>query len=78
MNLAQFKSPVSHVCLAGPVVAFWSLEKEVARLSPFNDQYILSTFSHTHKVGNNGINANFVSPHICSFLHYLYLKMLVL
>ena len=36
-----------------------------------------STFSHTHKSGNNGINANFVSQCICSFLHYLYIKMLV-
>ena len=36
-----------------------------------------STFSQRHKVGNNGINANFVFPHICSFLHYLHLKMLV-
>ena len=25
---------------------------------------------NTHKVGNNGINANFVFPKICSFLHY--------
>ena len=38
-----------------------------------------STFSQAHKVGNNGINANFVFPYIyiCSFLHYLDLKMLV-
>ena len=36
-----------------------------------------STFSQTHKVGNNGINANFVFQHSCSFLHYLYLKILV-
>ena len=36
-----------------------------------------SNFSHTHKVGNNDINANFVLSYICSFLHYLYLKMLV-
>ena len=36
-----------------------------------------SMFSQTHKVGNNGINANFVLPCICSFLHYLELKMLV-
>ena len=40
-------------------------------------QRIFSTFSHTHKVGNNGINANFVFPYICGFLLYLYLKMLV-
>ena len=39
--------------------------------------YIYSSFSQTHKVGNNGINANFVSPYFCSFLHYLYLKMLI-
>ena len=36
-----------------------------------------STFSRTHKVGNSGINANFVFPYMCSFIHYLYLKMLV-
>ena len=36
-----------------------------------------STFSQTYKVGNNDINANFVFPYICSFLHYLDLKMLV-
>ena len=36
-----------------------------------------STFSQTHKVGNNGINANFVFPQICTFCHYLDLNMLV-
>ena len=36
-----------------------------------------STFSQTHKAGNNGINGNFVFPHTRSFLHYLHLKMLV-
>ena len=35
------------------------------------------TFPQTHKVGNNGINANFVFKYICSFLHYLDLKVLV-
>ena len=35
MNLAQFKDPVSHMCLAGAVVASWSLAQEVAGLSPF-------------------------------------------
>ena len=30
MNWAQFKDPVSHVCLDGTVVAFWSLTQEVA------------------------------------------------
>ena len=27
-----------------------------------------STFSHAHEVGNNGINANFVFPYVCSFV----------
>ena len=36
-----------------------------------------STFPQTHKVGNDGINASFVFKYICSFLHYLDLKMLV-
>ena len=35
MNWAQFKDPVSHMCLAGSVVASWSLRQEMAGLSPF-------------------------------------------
>ena len=35
MNWDQFKDPVSHMCLAGAVVASWSLTQEVAGLSPF-------------------------------------------
>ena len=35
MNWAQFKDPVSHMCLAGTVVAAWSLTQEVAGSSPF-------------------------------------------
>ena len=34
MNLGQFKDPVSHMCLAGAVVAYWSLTEEVAGSSP--------------------------------------------
>ena len=30
MNWAQFKDPVTHMCLAGTVVASWSLTQEVA------------------------------------------------
>ena len=35
MNWVQFKDSVSHICLAGAVVASWSLTEEVAGLSPF-------------------------------------------
>ena len=48
---------------------------DLARPARPCDTASYATFSHTHKVGNNGINANFVFPCICSFLHYLYLKM---
>ena len=38
MNWAQFKDPVSHICLVGTVVASWSFTQRggwVAGLSPF-------------------------------------------
>ena len=35
MNWVQFKDLVSHMCLAGAVVAFWSLTQKVAGSSPF-------------------------------------------
>ena len=35
MNWAQFKDPVSHMCLAGAVVTSWSLIQEVVGSSPF-------------------------------------------
>ena len=35
MNWVQFKDPVSHMCLAGTVVASWSLMQEVTGSSPF-------------------------------------------
>ena len=34
MNWTQFKDPVPHMCLAGTVVASWSLTQEVSGLSP--------------------------------------------
>ena len=35
MNWAQFKDSVSHMCLAGAVVASWFLTQEVEGWSPF-------------------------------------------
>ena len=40
MNRAQFKDPVSIICIAGAVVASRSLTQEVAGLSPFNDKFL--------------------------------------
>ena len=39
MNWAQFKDPISHMCLAGTVVAYWALTEEVAGSNPFNGKY---------------------------------------
>ena len=35
MNCAQFKDPVSHMCLAGTVVVSWSPTQVVAGSRPF-------------------------------------------
>ena len=35
MNWAQFKDPVCHMCLAGTLVASWSLTQEIAGSNPF-------------------------------------------
>ena len=51
MNWAQFKDPVSHMCLAGTVAASWSLTQEVAgwqvrALSMYsNDIYFVAEIS---------------------------------
>ena len=34
---AEFKDPVSHMCLAGTLVASWSLAQDMAVSSFFND-----------------------------------------
>ena len=34
MNWAQFKDPVSHMCLTGTVKASWSVTQEVTGSSP--------------------------------------------
>ena len=41
MNSDQLKDPVSHMCLAGAVVASWSLTQEVAGSSPFTVMRII-------------------------------------
>ena len=42
MNWTQFKDPATHTCLAGAMVASWSLTQEVAGLNPFNENYFLT------------------------------------
>ena len=44
MNFAQFKDPVSHMCLADAVIASWSVTQEVAGSNPVN---VLSNLSVT-------------------------------
>ena len=61
-----FTEATNRLCLSPPITV---------TLSGFSQTH--STFSHSHKVGNNGIVANFVFPFICSFLHYFELEVLV-
>ena len=52
MNWAQFKDPVSHMCLAGAVVASWSLTQEVAGWQVWafycNDKYFCHRIQQKH------------------------------
>ena len=51
-NLAQFKDPVFHMCLAGIMVASQSLTQELVGLSPLftcNDKYFVSEFSEVNE-----------------------------
>ena len=43
MSWAQFKVTISPTCLAGTVIASWSLTQEVAGSSPFKDKNIFVT-----------------------------------
>ena len=52
MNCSQFKDHVSNMCLAGTVVACWSLTYEMASSSPFTvmpNIFELSKFSETFR-----------------------------
>ena len=49
MNWAEYKDPVTHMCLAGAVVASWCLTQEVASSSPFDDKHVLETFREKYQ-----------------------------
>ena len=53
MNWDQLKSLVSQMCLAGIVLASWSLTQEVAGSSPFNDKYLGKTPFETFDTCND-------------------------
>ena len=49
MNWAEFKEPISHVCLADTVVTSWSLTQEVAGSSPFTVKRNIFVTEHLGK-----------------------------
>ena len=53
MNWAEFKDPVFHVCLAGAVVASWSLAQEVIGSSSFTFVTKFGEFSETFRKDSN-------------------------
>ena len=54
MNWAQFKDPVSHMCLADTVAASWSLTQEVAGSNPFTG--VTNDNMKTFRVNSNTLN----------------------
>ena len=58
MNRAQFMDPVSHMCLAGPVVASWSLTQEVAGSSPFTVMKNILSLNSANSVKKFRKNSN--------------------
>ena len=63
MNWAQFKDPVSHMFLAGAVVASWSLTQEVAASSPFTvmtNILLLNSLNSLKTFRKNSIAKHFV------------------
>ena len=62
MNWTQFKNPVSHMCLAGAVLASWPLIQEEAGSSPFTvmTNIVVTEFSETFR-NNSNLKHNKVS-----------------
>ena len=58
MNWAQFNYSISHICLAGYVIAYWSTTQEVAGSCPFNGNYVLSLNSVKTFRKNFNVNAS--------------------
>ena len=57
-----FKVPVSHTCLAGIVVASWSLTQEIAGLSPFTVMTNILSLNSANSVKTFRKNSNFSLP----------------
>ena len=75
MNWTQFKDPVSNMCLAGTVVACWSLTQEMANSSPFTvmtNIFVteLSEFSETfRKKSNRFVKIDYL-PHLYTLIAF--------
>ena len=61
MNWGQFKDPVSHLCLAGVVIASWCLTQEMAGLNPFIEMtnILVTEFSEFNDSFRENSNASF-------------------
>ena len=54
MNWAQFQDPVSNMCLAGTMIASWSLTQEVVGPSLFTVMTNIFTLNSTNSVKHLG------------------------
>ena len=64
MNQAQFKDPVSHMCLAGSVVASWSLTQEAAGSSPFTVMANIFVTEINEHLGKTPLRLGFMAPFV--------------
>ena len=56
-DLAQFKDPVSHMCLAGDYVASRTFTQEVTGSNPFNDKDSMNS-EKTFRENSNVLNVS--------------------
>ena len=68
MNWAQFKDPVSHMCLAGTVVASWSLTQVAGWNNLFKIViFFVTEFSEFNETFRKTSNVTF-QPVLCAHL----------
>ena len=70
MNWGQFKDPVYHLCLAGAIVASWSLTLETAGLTSFKNNFWSLNSLKTFRENSNNPQKSY--KYICRFNVLMY------
>ena len=70
MNWAQFKYPVSHICLVGTVVASWFLTQMVVGLNPFTVTTNILSLNSVKTFRKNSNDIKHISKYIEIFYSF--------